>query len=309
MESTAIYRKPNKWIADALGLFIQPAGMLYVARPGWAAVYFVLALIVVLGNMFVLRGRELAGGVIALLVAVVCAIHAYRLARDYRELLRRPWYSRWYGLVGIVAAFAALVFGIRAFLFEPFRFQSGAMAPSIEPRTHLIVRKWGYGNYGTYGIHVMTTGMSSEVQRWDIVVFEYPEDTALSYAMRVVGLPGDRISYYNKRLKINEEEVQIRRIADYVHKDRAIPSPQYLERLGDHEHAILIEREAPAAVPIVRAFPFRERCAYTAEGLSCRVPEGHYFVLGDNRDNSSDSRIWGFVPAINIIGKVQYILQ
>jgi signal peptidase I len=309
MESTAIYRKPKKRIAAVLGLFIQPAGMLYVARPGWAAVYFVLALIVVLGNMFVLRGRELAGGVIALLVAVVCAIHAYRLARDYRELLRRPWYSRWYGLVGIVAAFAALVFGIRAFLFEPFRFQSGAMAPSIEPRTHLIVRKWGYGNYGTYGIHVMTTGMSSEVQRWDIVVFEYPEDTALSYAMRVVGLPGDRISYYNKRLKINEEEVQIRRIADYVHKDRAIPSPQYLERLGDHEHAILIEREAPAAVPIVRAFPFRERCAYTAEGLSCRVPEGHYFVLGDNRDNSSDSRIWGFVPAINIIGKVQYIFQ
>ena len=309
MESTAIYRKPKKRIAAVLGLFIQPAGMLYVARPGWAAVYFVLALIVVLGNMFVLRGRELAGGVIALLVAVVCAIHAYRLARDYRELLRRPWYSRWYGLVGIVAAFAALVFGIRAFLFEPFRFQSGAMAPSIEPRTHLIVRKWGYGNYGTYGIHVMTTGMSSEVQRWDIVVFEYPENTALSYAMRVVGLPGDRISYYNKRLKINEEEVQIRRIADYVHKDRAIPSPQYLERLGDHEHAILIEREAPAAVPIVRAFPFRERCAYTAEGLSCRVPEGHYFVLGDNRDNSSDSRIWGFVPAINIIGKVQYIFQ
>jgi len=308
MESTAIYRKPKKRIAAVLGLFIQPAGMLYVARPGWAAVYFVLALIVVLGNMFVLRGRELAGGVIALLVAVVCAIHAYRLARDYRELLRRPWYSRWYGLVGIVAAFAALVFGIRAFLFEPFRFQSGAMAPSIEPRTHLIVRKWGYGNYGTYGIHVMTTGMSSEVQRWDIVVFEYPEDTALSYAMRVVGLPGDRISYYNKRLKINEEEVQIRRIADYVHKDRAIPSPQYLERLGDHEHAILIEREAPAAVPIVRAFPFRERCAYTAEGLSCRVPEGHYFVLGDNRDNSSDSRIWGFVPARNILGKVRCIL-
>ena len=308
MESTAIYRKPNKWIAAVLGLLIQPAGMLYVARPGWAAAYLALALVIVLGNMFVLRDGESAGNAVALLVAIICATHAYRLARDSR-VLRRPWYSRWYGLVGIVAAFAALVFGIRAFLFEPFRFQSGAMAPSIEPRTHLIVRKWGYGNYGTYGIHVMTTGMSSEVQRWDIVVFEYPEDTALSYAMRVVGLPGDRISYYNKRLKINEEEVQIRRIADYVHKDRAIPSPQYLERLGDHEHAILIEREAPAAVPIVRAFPFRERCAYTAEGLSCRVPEGHYFVLGDNRDNSSDSRTWGFVPAINIIGKVQYILQ
>src|SRR6266699_3382028 len=287
MESTAIYRKPKKWIAAVLGLFIQPAGMLYVARPGWAAVYFALAVIIVLGNMSVLRGRGLAGDAIALLVAMICAIHAYRLARDYRELLRRPWYSRWYGLVGIAAALAALAFGTRAFLFEPFRFPYGSMTPSIETSAHLIVRKWGYGNYGTFGIHVMRTGMSSEVQRGDIVVFEYPEDTALSYAKRVVGLPGDRIAYYNKRLRINDEEVQIRRIADYV-------------------HAILIEPDAPAAVPIVRTFPFRERCAYTAEGLSCRVPEGHYFVLGDNRDNSSDSRVWGFVPAINIIGKVQY---
>src|SRR5256712_13302406 len=308
MESPAIYRNPKKWIASVWGLLIPPAGMLYVARPRWATAYFALALIVALGSMFVLRDRELAGDAVALLVAIICAIHSYRLARDYRAL-KRPWYSRWYGLVGIVAAFAALALGTRAFLFEPFRFPSGSMTPSIEPRAHLIVKKWGDGNYGTYGVHLMRTGMSSEVQRGDIVVFEYPEDTALSYAKRVVGLPGDRISYYNKRIKINDEEVQIRRIADYVHKDRSIPSLQYLERLGDHEYAILIEPEGPAAVPIVKAFPFRERCAYTAEGLSCRVPEGHYFVLGDNRDNSSDSRVWGFVPAINIIGKVQYILQ
>jgi signal peptidase I len=308
MESTAIYRKPKKWIAAVLGLLIQPAGMLYVARPGWAGAYFALAAIIVLGNMFVLRDRELAGDAIVLLVAIICAIHAYRLARDYRAL-KRPWYSRWYGLVGIVAAFAALAFGARAFLFEPFRFPSESMAPSIEPRAHLIVKKWGYGNYGTYGIHAVRTGMSSGLLRGDIVVFEYPEDTSLSYAKRIVGLPGDRISYYNKRLKINDEEIQVRRIGDYVHKDGPIRSLQYLERLGDHEYAILIEPEAPAVVPPVRAFPLSEHCAHTAEGLSCRVPDGHYFVLGDNRDNSSDSRTWGFVPARNIIGKVQYILQ
>ena len=308
MESTAIYRKPKKWIAAALGLFIQPAGMLYVARPGWAAAYFVFALIVVLGNLFVLRERESAGNAIALIVAIICAIHSYRLARDYRAL-KRPWYSRWYGLVGIIAAFAALALGTRAFLFEPFRFPSESMAPSIEPRAHLIVKKWGYGNYGTYGIHAVRTGMSSGLQRGDIVVFEYPEDTSLSYAKRIVGLPGDRISYYNKRLKINDEEIQVRRIGDYVHKDGPIRSLQYLERLGDHEYAILIEPEAPAVVPPVRAFPLSEHCAHTAEGLSCRVPDGHYFVLGDNRDNSSDSRTWGFVPARNIIGKVLYILQ
>ena len=307
MESTAIYRKPKKWTAAVLGLLIQPAGMLYVARPGWAVAYFALAAIIALGNLFVLRGG-LAGNVTLLLVAIICAIHSYRLARDYRAV-KRPWYSRWYGLVGIGAVFATLAFAVRAFLFEPFRFPSESMAPSIEPRAHLIVKKWGYGNYGTYGIHVARTGMSSGLQRGDIVVFEYPEDRSLSYVRRVVGLPGDRISYTNKRLKINDDEVQIRRIGDYTYKDRAVPSLKYLERLGDREYAILIEPDAPAVVPPARPFPLSERCAYAAEGLSCRVPDGHYFVLGDNRDNSSDSRTWGFVPARNIIGKVQYILQ
>ncbi len=96
MESTAIYRKPKKWIAAVLGLLIPPAGMLYVARPRLAAAYFALALVIALGNMFVLRDRELAGNAVALLVAIICAIHAYRLAGD-SKVLRRPWYSRWYG--------------------------------------------------------------------------------------------------------------------------------------------------------------------------------------------------------------------
>src|SRR5437879_13030448 len=168
MESTAIYRKPKKRIAAVLGLFIQPAAMLYVARPGWAAVYLALGVIIALCNLFLLRGRELAGGLVLLLFAIICAIHAYRLARDYRELLRRPWYSRWYGLVVIVAAFAALLFAGRAFLFEPFRFVAGSMVPTIEPRAQLIVRKWGSGNYGTYGIRLVRTGMSAEVRRGDI---------------------------------------------------------------------------------------------------------------------------------------------
>jgi len=309
MESTAIYRKPKKWTAAVLGLFIQPAAMLYVARPGWAAAYLGFAAIIGLGSIFLPRGGESVGGLIALLVAVICAIHAYRLARDYRELLRRPWYSRWYGLVGIIAAFSALMIGARAFLVEPFRFSSGSMLPSIEPRAHLIVQKWGYGNYGTYGIHLARTAIAPDVQRGDIIVFEYPEDTTLSNAKRVVGLPGDRISYANKRLRVNDQEVPVRQIGDYLHKDRPARSLQYLERLGDREYAILIEPEAPAAIPLVRAFPYKERCAYAAEGMSCRVPEGHYFVLGDNRDKSSDSRVWGFVPARNIIGKVQYIIR
>jgi signal peptidase I len=183
------------------------------------------------------------------------------------------------------------------------------MTPSIEPGAYLIVNKWGYGNYRAYGIHFMRSSISTEVRRGAIVVFEHPQDKALSHAQRVVGLPGDRISYYNKRLKVNDQEAPRKRVGDYVYRDRPVRALQYLERLGDREYPILIDAEAPAAIPPVKAFPFDERCAYTTEGVQCQVPEGHYFVLGDNRDNSSDSRIWGFVPARNIIGTVQYILQ
>jgi len=89
--------------------------------------------------------------------------------------------------------------------------------------------------------------MSSEVRRGDIAAFEYRENKALSYAQRVVGLPGDRISYYNKRLKVNDQEVPRRRINDYVHKDRPIRSLQYLERLGDREFGDLSPQETSTA--------------------------------------------------------------
>jgi len=141
MESTAIYRKPKKWIAAVLGLLIQPAGMLYVARPGWAAAYFALAAIVVLGNMFVLRDRELAGDAIVLLVAIICAIHAYRLARDYRALKRLGQPLVWLGWNSRRVC-GASVWSSR-FPFRTVPFPSESMAPSIEPRAHLIVKKWG----------------------------------------------------------------------------------------------------------------------------------------------------------------------
>jgi signal peptidase I len=306
MESTETYRKPSRRIAAALGFFVPPAGMLYVARPGRAAIYLALIVVVAIADLLLPRERQWAGGAITLLVAIVCTVQAYRLARDFREV-RRPWYSRGPGLLVIVAAFAALLLGARGFLFEPLRVPSASMLPSIEPGARLIVKKWGYGNYRTLGIRFMRTAIESEVSRGDIVVFEYPENRTIHQVRRIVGLPGDTIAYFSKRLWVNDREVPRTRIGDYLPKDRAIGTPRYLERLGEREYPVLVEDEKAAPVP-PKAFPLQERCTYTAEGMSCRVPEGHYFVLGDNRDNSSDSRLWGFVPAANIVGKVQYIL-
>src|SRR5207237_907108 len=84
-------------------------------------------------------------------------------------------------------------------------------------------------------------------------------------------------------------------------------SAQFVETLNGVEHVMLLEGDAPAAVPFTRAFPFRENCNYNTEGVTCTVPPGHYFMMGDNRDNSADSRVWGFVPDENIVGKAFFI--
>ncbi|HEY6241504.1 MAG TPA: signal peptidase I [Burkholderiales bacterium] len=307
MESTETYKRPSRRIAAALGFFLPPAGMLYVARPGRAAIYLVLLAAIAAASLFVARENQWAGDAAAVLVAIVCAVQAVRFARDFREV-RRPWYSRGLGLPVVIAAFAGLALGARAFLVEPFRFPSASMAPSIEPGDRLIVGKWGYGNYRTLGIHFARAPISSEVRRGDVVVFESPENQSVDYAKRVVGLPGDTVAYYGKRLWVNDREVPRKRLGDYVRKDRAGGTPRYQERLGECEYLILIDDEASAFVPPAKPFPSIDHCTFTQEGLSCRVPEGHYFVLGDNRDHSSDSRVFGFVPAANIVGKVQLVL-
>jgi signal peptidase I len=307
MESTEAYKKPSRRIAALLGFFCPPLGMLYVARPGRAATYLALTLVIAGAGLFLSRERQWAGLAALLVVSIVCAVQAWRIARDFREI-KRPWYSRGLGLLVVVAAFVALVAGFRACLFEPFRSVAASMLPSIEPGTFLIVKKWGYGNYGTWGMHFARVPMSSELKRGDLFVFELPEDRAISYVKRIVGLPGDRVAYFSKRLWVNDEEAARTRIGDYLGKEPPQRLSQYLERLGGREYPILIEDNVPPSILFTRPFPLRDRCTYTAEGVSCRVPEGHYFVLGDNRDNSADSRIWGFVPAANIVGKVQLIL-
>jgi signal peptidase I len=212
--------------------------------------------------------------------------------------------SLWIGLA-LVAGLA--FFGARAFLYEPFRIPSSAMAPSIERGAFVVVAKHGYGNYRLYGMRLGRAPLTAEVRRGDVLVFEYPGDPSLDYIKRVAGLPGDRISYLGKRLRINGRDIPTEQIEDYASKDGLIFG-QYKEALGEEPHSIIVEPE-PQPPLVARAFPHHERCTYPTGGVICQVPDGHYFMLGDNRDNSADSRVWGFVPAQNLVGKVAYVLQ
>lgn len=300
-------KKPKKWIAVLLGLFAPPLAMLYVAQGRWAGVYLVLMLAMGLVGVAYLDGT-LALVVLHFAFIVVAALHAYRFAAGYPDDRPRPGYSRWFGLAGAAFGVFAAVFAIRAFVVEPFRFPSGSMLPTIPVGARLVVQKWGYGNYGSYGIRVWHAGVSAPLGRGDVIVFEYPVDRSIHYAKRLVGLPGDRVVYRGKRLSINGTPVPVRPAGGQAGPAGGGGSAAFVESLAETEYRVLVEDEAPAGIPSAREFPLRDRCSYDPEGVACEVPAGHVFVLGDNRDYSADSRMWGFVPADHIVGRVLRIL-
>ena len=198
-----------------------------------------------------------------------------------------------------------IVFVLRSFLVEPFKIPSGSMVPTLVVGDFILVNKFAYGV--RLPIVQKKIVALDDPKRGDVMVFRYPEDPSLDYIKRVIGVPGDRIAYLDKRLSINGKEVPLKTQPDYLSRERIHYSKRFLETIDGKEHSILVEEDAPAAVPFIRQFPRRENCNYNDDGVVCTVPPGHYFMMGDNRDNSADSRVWGFVPDENIVGKAFFI--
>jgi signal peptidase I len=148
-------------------------------------------------------------------------------------------------------------------------------------------------------------------KRGDVMVFRFPRDPSIDYIKRVVGLPGDEVSFRNQKLSVNGQEVPLEALPPpgFYDEDSLRYFPEFKEKLGAVEHRILVNPQAqrPFGADGAYTFPFRENCRYSAEGVTCKVPEGHYFMMGDNRDNSEDSRYWGFVPDENIVGRAFFV--
>lgn len=183
-----------------------------------------------------------------------------------------------------------IVLLLRSFVVEPFRIPSGSMLPTLHIGDFILVNKF------TYGIRLPVTHHMilplNEPERGDVIVFRHPPDPSRDYIKRVIGLPGDEISYENRELFINGEKV--RTIPDGRYDGPGIPvllkSQQFLEDLGETQHHILHLPERPQL-----------------RGRKWTIKPGHYFVMGDNRDNSEDSRVWGLVPEDHLVGKAFFV--
>ncbi|MCG2634825.1 MAG: signal peptidase I [Gammaproteobacteria bacterium] len=172
-----------------------------------------------------------------------------------------------------------VVFVLRAFVAEPFRIPSGSMIPTLQVGDFILVNKFSYGiRFPLFNREILSLG---QPQRGDVVVFRYPPEPEIDYIKRVVGLPGDRITYVNKQLHINGEPV----VYEAIDEGQPFGINRFVENFGAGGH---------------RVQTYSDRGIRRFESV---VPEGHYFVMGDNRDNSKDSRVWGFVPAENLVGK------
>jgi signal peptidase I len=197
------------------------------------------------------------------------------------------------------------VFALRSFVVEPFRIPSGSMLPTLQSGDLILVNKF------TYGIRLPIIDQKiiplGSPKRGDVMVFKYPVDPTLDYIKRVVGIPGDKVVYRNKRLSVNGKDLPYEKLPDYLDEERLTYFTHLREDLTGVSHQILNDDRLPGYVPSPDAFPQHELCSYNLEGFECVVPAGHYFMMGDNRDNSLDSRYWGFVPDQNIVGKAFFV--
>ena len=207
------------------------------------------------------------------------------LLQAREEVLRQPWWLDWTaGLFPVIL----VVFILRSFLFEPFKIPSGSMIPTLWVGDLILVNKFHYG----IRLPVINTKITQgePVQRGDVMVFRYPPNPSLDYIKRVVGLPGDTVSYINKELKVNGVDISKTSVPDFFEEESLRYIKQFEEVLPRRDTS---DSQGPRQ--------------YSVDGVVCKVPPGHYFMMGDNRDNSLDSRYWGFVPDSNVVGRAFFV--
>lgn len=209
----------------------------------------------------------------------------------------------------------AVIFVLRSFVAEPFQIPSSSMRPGLVVGDFILVNKFAYGIRTPVANSVLIP--TGQVERGDVVVFHYPENPSVVYIKRAVGVAGDLVEYKNKQLWINGSPVEQKALGTKTYWENTkdgeveVKAQEWVENWQSNPVNVLQMDGYPSFFPqgVRPDFAHRENCEYSADGMefSCRVPEGYYFMMGDNRDNSEDSRYWGFVKEEYIVGKAFFI--
>ena len=233
------------------------------------------------------------------------------LAKGRAADAREPW---WVEYPKSFFPVLLIVFLLRSFVAEPFKIPSSSMRPTLDVGDFILVNKF------TYGLRLPILEQKivpiSDPQRGDVVVFRYPLNPSQDFIKRVIGLPGDTVAYQDKKLTVNGVPwaQQAAGTYSYLESLRFETLEQFSEAVpadgGKRAHMAAVDPALPSVSPgQVRAFAGRDNCVYNSDGSGfvCKVPAGQYFVMGDNRDRSDDSRYWGFVPDDHLRGRAFFI--
>ncbi len=271
--------KPKRWIAVLLSLFTGSFAFLYLNHLRLFWVYFFVSITVVAVDWYFHLH-------FSLVVTSACVIHGYLVATKYDIEQPRHWYSHWWAIPALYTVIIGPILLSRIFIFDLFSIPAASMSPNVNIGNYIVIKKHGYGDYGAFGIKIFNTGFAAGIKATPgkIYAFYPPHQPAVAYIKRLVGKPGDQIDIKDDAISINGKPLEHKLLsedAQYTY---------YEEKIGDISYKIQRTKGKPFLI-----------------NQTFIVPQGHYFFLGDNRDNSYDSRLWGSVSDHSFIGELIFV--
>lgn len=280
--------QPRKWLLILLSLFSPILGFLYLGKGRLALIYLLIFI-----SMTILINQYAQGIIllnyVSMLVYIIGVGHA--IYQGFQPS-HQSWQRLHIWLKGILI-FCLLWAGIRLFIVDFYGISANSMAPNYTRGNFVLMKRWGFGALNQLFDQAYDI---KKLQRGDVIVFAYPMEPSISYIKRVVALPNDRISFVEGRVMINGQALLLESVSTPT------SSPEYsLYKENNAGHSYLIQRDLGR---VVSDYPFMQNCEKNQENHECTVPEDAVFVLGDHREESSDSRYWGYVNSTQILGKV-----